>query len=148
DQVQGDERDQPNALGRGREQAQVVGVAADHRAVCASHQTLRTSRVPNRPNGRTSRMMSMIRYGTMSPNSAPRAGKRSGMYPFAITSATPIVSPPTTAPPGESRPPRMIAGNARKAITARLTLRPGAGPAPPASIIPATTATAPAIAHE
>src|SRR5262249_62227952 len=123
DQVQGDERDQSNALGRARAQAQVVGVAADHRAVRSCHQTLRTSRVPNSPNGRTSKMMSMIRYGTMSPNSAPRAGKRSGMYPFAITSATPIVSPPTPAPPGESRPPRMIAGHARNAIKARLTRR-------------------------
>src|ERR1700716_786683 len=79
DQVQRDERDQADPLGGGREQSQVVRVVPDHGAAGPGHQPLRTSGVPNKPNGRTSRMTNMMRYGTMSPNSGPRDGMRSGM---------------------------------------------------------------------
>src|SRR5262249_1092414 len=65
DQIERDERHDADTFGGGWKQPQVVGVVADHGARGSRHQTLRTSGVPNKPNGRMSRMSSMMRYGTM-----------------------------------------------------------------------------------
>ena len=54
--------------------------------------------------------------------------------------------PPITAPPGESRPPRIIAGNAARAIEADRRVTAAAAPA--ASVTPASAATPPAMAHD
>lgn len=57
-----------------------------------------------------------------------------------------MVSPPTSAPPVESRPPRIAAGNARSATGAAEASRPGLGKAVRNS--PATAASAPATTQD
>ena len=52
-----------------------------------------------------------------------------------------MATPPTTAPSGESSPPRIMAGNAESAMRPR----PGCNPAPVANVVPARAATIPAM---
>src|SRR6266508_4218186 len=108
----------------------------------ASH-TRSTSRVPNSPYGRTSRTSSISTYG-LTTDTLPPSHDTWPWYVPTSDSTTPTMSPPSTAPGNESRPPRMMTGSAFKAISHSCW----STPPPAATKTPATAASAPARAQD
>src|SRR6266508_4996252 len=108
----------------------------------ASH-TRSTSRVPNSPYVLMLLVLLVRPYG-LTTDTLPPSHDTWPWYVPTSDSTTPTMSPPSTAPGNESRPPRMMTGSAFKAISHSCW----STPPPAATKTPATAASAPARAQD
>src|SRR5947208_16308326 len=97
-------------------------------------------RSPNRPCGRTRRNASATTYANQFSIAPPTSGPQ---YTSPTFSPTPMISPATTAPGAEVKPPRTRTGSALSATSDRLNCTPLLDP----HMIPATIPPTPAPDH-